>query len=314
MTARFSVAIVIPSHNRADAVAETLASLAKQEGGLGAIEAIYLADDCSTDDTIRVATATWRGPLPLQIVQPRSNLGTYGNVNHVIAQVGERHEWLLFLHDDDLAWPNWMRMMTDRIAGCESFVGSICSSWDVLYPDGSLTPGEDNPARAVELIRPEPAAVRSTLMRGCWWHFSGAAIRVRALDEVGPFDVAFSQCADWDWLLRCLSHRWAVEYVPRTLIAYRQHAGSVSTRSFQTHRDVSEGLALAKRYRSLLTREDAARFYLRLVWMLARRAVRAGLNRHASGIASSTRMIGRVVSSSLRDSNAKLRVEGVGRS
>lgn len=314
MMAKLSAAIVIPAHNRANAIAETLASLAKQEGGLGAIEAVYLADDCSTDDTVRVATDAWRAGLPLQVVQPRSNLGTYGNVNHVVAQVGGRHEWLLFLHDDDLAWPNWVPMMTDRMAACESFVGSICSSWDVLYPDGSLTSGEDNSARPVELIRPEPAAVRSTMMRGCWWHFSGAAIRLRALQEVGPFDVAFPQCADWDWLLRCLSHRWAVEYVPRTLIAYRQHAGSVSTRSFQTHRDVSEGLALAKRYRSLLSRGDAARFHGRLVWMLTRRALRAGLNRHASGIVSSARMIGRVVSSGLCDANPNLRVERVGRS
>ena len=313
MTAKLSVAIVIPSHNRADAIAETLASLSNQEDGLNPVEAVYLADDRSTDDTVRVATAAWRQSLPLQVVQPPVNRGTYGNVNHVIAEVGGRHDWLLFLHDDDLARPNWLRTMTDRMAACEPFVGSICSSWDVLYPDGSLTRGENNPERPVELIRPEPAAVRSTMMRGCWWHFSGGAIRVSALHQVGPFDVAFPQCADWDWVLRCLSHRWAVEYVPRTLIAYRQHAGSVSTRSFQTHRDVSEALALAKRYRALLSNGEAARFYGRFVRMLVRRALRAVVNRHAAGIVSAARMIGQVVSSGVRDASPKLRVEGVGR-
>ena len=68
MTAGLSAAIVIPSHNRAGAIAETLASLSQQDGGLGAIQTVYLADDCSTDETVRVASAAWCAPVPLQVV------------------------------------------------------------------------------------------------------------------------------------------------------------------------------------------------------------------------------------------------------
>jgi glycosyltransferase involved in cell wall biosynthesis len=294
MRVGFSAAIVIPSHNRAGAIAETLASLSQQEGGLGAIQAVYLADDCSTDETVRVATAAWRAPVPLQVVQPPSNRGTYGNVNHAIAKVNCRHDWLLFLHDDDLARPNWLAMMTERMMLCEPVVGTICSSWDMLYPDGSVVPGEDNPSRPVEVIRPEQAAVRSTLMRGCWWHFSGAAIRARTLMAVGPFDPSLPQCADWDWLMRCLDSGWAVEYVPRTLIAYRQHTATVSVRSFQTHRDISESLVLARRYRAFLDPSDAARFYTRLVLRLGRRAARAASRGEYGGIFRAAQMAGKV--------------------
>jgi GT2 family glycosyltransferase len=217
-------------------------------------------------------------------VQPPHNVGQFGNVNHALVQVFDVHDWILFLHDDDLARFDWIARMTERIRLCAPTVGSICSSWDVLYDGTIAETGEDDPLRTVELVDASPANVRSTLLRGCWWHFSGAAVRVQALKSVGLFDGALPQCADWDWILRCLSSGWDIEYIPRALIRYRQHSMSVSSRSFNGHRDLVENLILTNRYREVLQRSDIWTIHRRLGTFAGRRAVRAALQARPSGV------------------------------
>lgn len=56
-----------------------------------------------------------------------------------------------------------------------------------------------------------------------------------------------AQLGDWEWLLRCLARAWSVEYIPRTLIRYRQHEASVSTLSFRMDPDISESLEVMER-------------------------------------------------------------------
>src|SRR5690606_22498361 len=111
-------------------------------------------------------------------------------------------------------------------------VGSICSSWDMLQLNGSVTPGEENLYTPVQVIAGNVQTVRGTLLRGCWWHVSGCAIRIRAFTDVGGFNSMLQYTSDWDWLLRCLQGGWSVEYIPRTLILYRAHQNSVSSKSF----------------------------------------------------------------------------------
>jgi GT2 family glycosyltransferase len=283
--ARVSIAIVMPAHNRAAEIGEALASVRNQHGGLTAIDAIYVADDCSSDGTAAAAAAAWgEAAPPLRVLQPASNLGQFGNVNAALAGLIAAHDWLLFLHDDDTARFDWLARMTDRIQACAPTVATVCSSWDVLYDRSIAEIGEDDPVREVELVASSDAAVRSTLLRGCWWHFSGAAIRVEALRRVGLFDEELPQCADWDWLLRCLADGWSVEYIPRALIRYRQHPRSISSQSFRTHRDLTEHLILLHRYGRFLERSDIWTIHRRLGSYAGRRAARAVLQVRPAGV------------------------------
>ena len=280
-----SIGLIIPAYNRAVAIGETLASLKHQHGGLSAIAAIYVADDCSSDGTPASATAAWSGSdVPLTVVQPPHNVGQFQNVNHALRQVMDAHDWILFLHDDDLARFDWIARMTERIRVCAPTVASLCSSWDVLYDGAIAETGEDDPLRTVEMVDASRSSVRSTLLRGCWWHFSGAAVRVDALKSVGLFDASLPQCADWDWILRCLTSGWDIEYIPRALIRYRQHAASVSSRSFSTNRDLVENLILTRRYGAVLGRSDIWTIHRRLGAFAGRRAVRAMLQARPAGV------------------------------
>jgi glycosyltransferase involved in cell wall biosynthesis len=272
-----NISLLIPSFNSAQTIGATLNSVQSQGKALGRIAGVYIADDCSRDNSISVAEANWTATaIPLHVIKQERNLGQWANVNKTMALLGETADWVLLLHSDDIAKPNWLETMISRMEGCLENVGSICSSWDTLMPDGSIVPGENDPSRLVEVIKGTIEAVQGTLKRGCWWHISGCAIRMRAFfKDVGEFDPALTHLGDWEWLLRCLHKGWEVEYVPRTLILYRQHQRSVSSMSFLHDRDVVESLEIVRHYVQVLSKKDLISLHLRRVTYMVRRFVRA---------------------------------------
>jgi GT2 family glycosyltransferase len=297
-----TVAALVPTYNSAATVAETLRSLLRQAAPLDRLRAVFVADDRSVDETVGVATRTWPAGAgaPLRVLPARRNLGPYGNANRAIESLAGEVDWVLLLHGDDLAREDWLGTMLDRVTGCDARTGSICSSWDTLRPDGTVMRGEEAPGRTVELVEGTLASVRGTLLRGCWWHVSGCAIRASAFADVGSFDPALPYHGDWDWLIRSLARRWSVEYVPRTLVLYRQHAASVSARAHAADRDVEESLRIVRRYRRALTTRDLVRFHAVRAGHILRRIARASVRGDLVRCARSFRTLGAVASSASR--------------
>jgi len=276
---RTKAVILIPTYNSAGTVRETLGSVLAQGAHLERLAAVWVADDCSEDETRSIVNATWDSSVPLQILSAEQNLGERGNVNRAARTIRAAADWMLILHADDVARADWLALMLERIDACDTHVASICSSWDNWMPDGSVRRGEDNVARPVEVIKGDAMSVRGTLKRGCWWHISGCAIRLAALDDVGGFDPRMPQIGDWEWLLRCLARGWWIEYVPRTLIKYRQHTASVSATSSRFDRDVRESLQILRRYASLLSSTALLELHGRRMSNCIRRIMRAVLRR-----------------------------------
>ncbi|BAZ47935.1 family 2 glycosyl transferase [Nostoc sp. NIES-4103] len=269
------IAILIPTFNSAATIGETLESIQSQNEWLTKISAVYIADDCSSDRTVPLIKSLWKISIPLYINQGDHNVGQWNNVNRAIDLIKKTVDWVLILHSDDIAKKNWLEMMINRIEACSEKVGSICSSWDNLMPDGSLRQGEDNPSREIEIIEGHDKSVRDTLLKGCWWHISGCAIRVKAFENCGGFNQKFSYQADWEWLLRYLHNGWSVEYIPRTLILYRLSTVSVSSKSFQKHLDITEFLEIIPQHFKLLKSTELRHLYMQRVNALIRRAVKS---------------------------------------
>lgn len=269
------VVILIPSYNCASTIGETLASILKQRD-LSRLSAVYIADNCSTDDTVSVSEAAWSDAgVPMRFLERKVNLGQAGSTNRAFEELKEVADWVLILHADDLAKPDWLGAMVARIDSASPRLGSICSSWDNLLPDGSAKEGEDDARRPVESIPGEPAAVRSTLLRGCWWHISGCAIRLDTFTDVGGFDPELPNRMDFDWLLRCLHGGWAVEYIPRTLIFWREHHASTSSQVFKYDRDIHDSFLVYRRFRRFLGFGDRLRICCRSTIYCVRRFARA---------------------------------------
>jgi glycosyltransferase involved in cell wall biosynthesis len=293
-------AILIPTYNSERTVAETLESVQSQSS-LDRIGTVILCDDASTDNTLSVARAAWNSRTTgFRMVERQKNAGERTNLNEAIAALEGQFDWIFILHSDDVAKPHWLELMLDRINAASDRVASICSSWDDWMPDGTLVPGEDQPGRPVELIEGSAASVRRTIEKGCWWHISGCAIRVSAFRQIGAFGPELPQLGDWEWLLRLLTGGWHVEYIPRTLIQYRNHCASVSSVSFRTDRDIRESLVIVPRYRPLLRRRDILSFHGRRLQFCVRRFARAAKDRNATRLKEVTRTTSLVVKSLAR--------------
>ena len=176
-----NVAILIPTYNSEPYIAETLESLRAQGIEPAEMPLVYLADDGSRDDTINLVRSQSRDLFPIRFSEPTHNRGQWGNVNDAMMDLkGWGVDWVLILHSDDVARSRWLATFLSRIEQADERVGSICSSWDDLYPGGKIVPGEDKPERPIERISGDLEAVRGTLFSGCWWHISGCAIRMQA--------------------------------------------------------------------------------------------------------------------------------------
>jgi glycosyltransferase involved in cell wall biosynthesis len=242
------VAIAIPAYNAESTIAETLKSI-QQCPEIGDVGGVFVCDDASQDATVARAYESWGGRIPLTILRNKENSGERAVVNRLLRHLCNDYEWVFIIHADDCAKMSWLGLYLKQIEKAGRAVASICSSYDCWYPEDKATvPGEDDWTRDVETIKGSRESVIGTLARGCWWHLSGAAIRVDHFFRIGEFHTELPQLGDFEWLLRCLKKGYDIEYIPRTTILYRMHSTSVSSRSFKNGQDLRERLRITNEY------------------------------------------------------------------
>jgi glycosyltransferase involved in cell wall biosynthesis len=241
-------AIVIPAYNAASTIGATLESVQRCRK-IRAVDGIFVCDDASTDSTVDCAVQYWNGKIPLTVLRNERNIGERATVNRLLRQLGNEYQWAYILHADDLLKENWLELYFNRIQNAGARVASICSSYDCWYPESNtVVPGEDDFSRDDEIIRGSRESVIGTLGRGCWWHISGCAIQMKHFFDIGEFRTDLPYFGDYDWLLRCLKSGHDVQYIPRTTMLYRMHAGSVSGTSLKSGRDLKERLDIFGQY------------------------------------------------------------------
>ena len=274
------VAILIPSYNSADTIAQTLDSVERQLPAAASDIRVYLADDASKDDTIAVARQTWKAHIPLRVIARERNLGQWPNKNSALAEISSNADWVLLLHSDDFARREWLSVLLDCISCCPASVGSICSGWKNLSVENPIPSPEDNAPPEIRQIHGAEESVRMTLFTGCWWLISGCAIRLAAFQDVGPFDPQFSYGGDYEWLLRLLRKGWDVEFVEKNLIFRRYHPGSVGGQSFLRHVDIRDYIRIYSRHASVLASGEILRLHAEACVALARRMARSVVSRN----------------------------------
>ena len=295
MSSRY--AIVVPAYNCEPYVAATLTSLMEQGSALHEIDSVILTDDASTDRTIEVGRAVWSGAVPLKILQADKNRGEYANMNECVARLPDHIEWFLIMHADNLAKPGWLKAIVERINLADENVGTISTSWDDLREDGVVIEGENRDPNVPEKIVGSADSVAGTLKRGCWWHISSCAIRVRTYREIGGLPLGLRLKGDWDFLLRLLSCGWDVEYVPRALMTYRTNPLGSSSITFRRHRDVHKSLAVTRRHLHALSARDVAAIHIYHLKTLFRRFAGGLLRGHFERAAACVPTAGEVIKS-----------------
>jgi glycosyltransferase involved in cell wall biosynthesis len=201
------VTVVIPTYNRRMLLARTLHSvLAQREVAL----AVVVVDDGGSDGTASAVAAL--ADSRVTVVRHPKPRGVSAARNRGIEQATT--PWLAFVDDDDLWAPGKVRAQLDALAADPSArwsctgsvnIDSRCqvSRWDELPRDVSLA----------DLL------LSQNVVPGGG---SGVLVSRELTTEVGGFDEALSNLADWDFYIR-LALQSAVAAVYRPHLGYYVH-------------------------------------------------------------------------------------------
>ncbi|MBV9174608.1 MAG: glycosyltransferase family 2 protein [Chloroflexi bacterium] len=293
-------AILVPSFNSTGTVDATLRSIQQQSGGLNRIAQVVLSDDASADDTVNVARACWTSDVPLRIRRQGRRTGECGNVNGAFAELPETVRWVLILHSDDMARPEWLRVMLRAADGASSNVASITASWDVLLPDGRLVPGEQRDPTESALVHGNQEWIQRWVIEGCWWKITSCCIRRDVFLATGGLDSSFRQMYDVEFILRVLRAGYDVLYVPASLSIYRVHDRSVTANSFRRNWDLIDNFLIFCEFMTYLDKAHKQRGYYLQARNAAHRVLDSVKRRQFRRAASAVRLGANIGGSYLR--------------
>lgn len=208
------VSIIIPVHNQWPLTRACLNSMVRACRGTGLNCEIILADDVSTDDTLRAAEL-----FPnLKVVRQEDNLGFLHNCNAAAATASGRY--ILFLNNDTVVMPTWLTALVDAAT---KYPDAAIIGSKLLDPDGTIQDAGAvlfADATAANLGRGRPRhdpqfgfdrevdyvpAVSALISRSFW-------------DEVGGFDERYAPgcCGDSDLAMAARSHGMRVMYAAKS--------------------------------------------------------------------------------------------------
>ncbi|HBW5768686.1 TPA: glycosyltransferase family 2 protein, partial [Klebsiella pneumoniae] len=140
------VSVIIPVHNAAEYIAETLTKVLAQS--LKEIE-IILVNDSSTDNTLDIITKIASEDSRVRVITNPSNVG--GGESRNIGLRVATGEYIIFLDDDDYADKEMLKRMSDRATALQTDV-VICRCQSVDLQTNTRSP---MPLSAREDLLPE---------------------------------------------------------------------------------------------------------------------------------------------------------------
>jgi len=218
-----AVSVVIPSHNAAAYIVQTVTSVLAQT--MPELE-LLLVDDGSTDDTVALVQAL--GDPRLRVIR-LANGGVCRARNRGIA---EAQSPLICLLDHDDWWlpdklQRQLQVLTEHPAAGVAY--STFERWHADPATGRFPPPESFDFSAVaDGIDPDFSGwVHHQFLLDCWMLTSTSMFRREVFDRCGVFDESLPFSEDWDLWLRA-ARVFPFVQLRRPTTLYRMHAGQGS--------------------------------------------------------------------------------------
>jgi glycosyltransferase involved in cell wall biosynthesis len=213
-----TISAIIPYYNGSRYIADAVRSVAAQT--IPPIELI-IVDDGSPDGGPAPYIGGIEAPFPIRIV--RKENGGQASARNFGARIS-RGEFLAFLDQDDLWYPNHLRRLVGPLLR-EPLLGWVYSNLDEIDERGRLI-------RIGFLdVLPVPHPKRSLhdmLSADCFILPSASLIRRTAFEQVGGFDEQFIGYEDDDLFVRIFHAGWHNTYLNEPLSQWRLYRGSTS--------------------------------------------------------------------------------------
>lgn len=215
------VSIIIPVYNKWELTRACITSVLQTCIGTGICFEVILADDNSSDETVRAAEI-----FPgLRIARTPNNLGFLRNCNHAARTA--RGRYLLLLNNDTVVLPGWLEALY-RSMETDATIGIAGSK--LLYPDKVIQEAGGaifrdasarNVGRGQERDNPLFNVAREVD------YISGASILIRAdfWNEVGGFDERYKTAyyEDTDLAMSARANGLVVWYEPKSELIHFEH-------------------------------------------------------------------------------------------
>lgn len=270
--ARPTWSVMIPTHNCASYLRETLQSVLAQDPGREHMQ-IEVVDDCSmADDPEAVVREVGRGRVGFHR-QPR-NVGHVRNFETCL--VRSRGELIHLLHGDDRVLPGFYATMERPFREREDIGAAFCR--------GVFMDERGHWAAFSELERPTRGVIENWLeVIAVQQRLQTPAVVVRrsVYERLGGFDRRLSWSEDWEMWVRVAAH-YPVWFEPTMLAEYRMHSTSSTSRNVRTGENIRDTRRAIDVIRTALPSADASRLFDgarawcgRLALDMAKRAIRA---------------------------------------
>lgn len=227
------ISILIPTYNGATYLSECIESILVQTYQDWEL---LIVDDCSGDDTLKIALRYAHRDRRLRVVSNPENLGLVGNWNRCVELA--QGEWIKFVFQDDWIEPECLEVMLDAstlnnsIVACQrafAFGEGVSESTQqdyrnlptlsLLFPDGGMISAEAYSRTVVDLLDVnfvgEPTAVM---------------LHRNVFEQFGYFNPALIQLCDFEFWTRIAVHT-GIAYVPRQLATFRVHKDAASAKN-----------------------------------------------------------------------------------
>jgi len=223
------VSIIIPAHNSAATIEETLQSVLNQT--FKDWEAI-IVNDGSIDKTEEIISGYVKKDKRIRYVA-KNKSGVSAARNYGIDKAV--NEWLLFLDADDLIKPDMLEKMikgTRLHPECDM----ILCNWERLTVDG----------KTIKEIGPNWAAVDAFDLFAvtCAFCIHSCLVKKSVVLKVGNFDKSLITCEDWDLWQRIARTGAKFTFISDYLAVYRMRSASASNKGIQLFKD---GMSVVQR-------------------------------------------------------------------
>lgn len=206
-----TVAICIPTYNRAEFIGEALRSAVNQD--YRPIE-IWISDDAGTDNTGAVVSEFLDCSTPVHYYRQPANCGIAKNSNWVLSQPGA--EYIVRLDSDDALEPRYVSSLLELLQAYPKAGYAHCAVHEI---DRSGRRGRVRRLFRAEAFEDAGGALRKA-SRGYRVAANLCMFRARALQEAG-FYRAMNFAEDWDLSVRIADSGWGNVYCDATLGRYR---------------------------------------------------------------------------------------------
>lgn len=293
------VSVIIPVHNVAAYIGETLHSVLAQQG-LRNFE-VLLVDDRSTDATVAQAQAAAAGDPRVQVLHNTGPQGAAGARNFGLARA--RGRWVAFLDGDDLWEPDNLavkmaaaRAYPDERIITSDYYNENASNRSVPRAEWPSLVQSRRPAWVQQLQAWAPAVgqvlrlerpTAGFIAHDVLGNTGTFVLRREDLQASGGFDTTLEVGEDVFLWIQLTQRTGSVLYVHKPLMFYRYRPGSLTNQDYPAH------AMFAERFFHLLAQREEFAAYKQLVRERIARACltqcvyfrRRGMKRQAVGAA-----------------------------